>query len=69
LPDGHKLWPAWLRKIDTLLEDEAVIEVVAQALEIATSRSLATPRLSPPRTAALPPPRMKRRRSRAGSGA
>jgi IS5 family transposase len=27
------LWPDWLRKIDTLLEDEAVIEVVAQALE------------------------------------
>jgi hypothetical protein len=21
LPDGHKLWPDWLRKIDTLLED------------------------------------------------
>ena len=33
LPDGHKLWPDWLRKIDTLLEDEAVIEVVAAALE------------------------------------
>jgi IS5 family transposase len=33
LPDGHKLWPDWLRKIDRLLEDEAVIEVVAQALE------------------------------------
>ena len=33
LPDGHKLWPDWLRKIDTLLEDEAVIEVVAEALE------------------------------------
>ena len=33
LPDGHKLWPDWLRKIDTQLEDEAVIEVVAQALE------------------------------------
>ena len=33
LPDGHKLWPEWLRKFDTLLEDEAVIEVVAQALE------------------------------------
>jgi transposase-like protein DUF772/DDE family transposase len=33
LPDGHKLWPDWLRKIDTLLEDEAVIDVVAQALE------------------------------------
>ena len=33
LPDGHKLWPDWLRKIDTLLEDEAVIESVAQGLE------------------------------------
>ena len=33
LPDGHKLWPDWLRTIDTLLEDEAVIETVAQALE------------------------------------
>ena len=33
LPDGHKLWPDWLRRIATLLEDEAVIEVVAQALE------------------------------------
>lgn len=34
LPDGHKLWPDWLRRIDTVLEDEAVIEVVAQALEV-----------------------------------
>jgi hypothetical protein len=33
LPDRHKLWPDWLRKIDTLLEDDAVIEVVAQGLE------------------------------------
>jgi hypothetical protein len=33
LPDGHKLWPDWLCKIDTLLEDEAVLEVVAHALE------------------------------------
>jgi Transposase domain (DUF772) len=33
LSDGHKLWPDWLRRIDTQLEDEAVIEVVAQALE------------------------------------
>lgn len=32
LPDGHKLWSDWLRRIDTLLEDEAVIEAVAQAL-------------------------------------
>ena len=28
LPDGHKLWPDWLRRIDTLLEDEAVIDTV-----------------------------------------
>jgi IS5 family transposase len=34
LPDSHKLWPDWLRKIDTLLEDEAVIDVVAQVLEV-----------------------------------
>jgi IS5 family transposase len=33
LPDGHKLWSEWLRKIDVLLEDDAVIDVVAQALE------------------------------------
>jgi IS5 family transposase len=33
LPDGHKLWPDWLRRIDTLLEDEAVIDAVASALE------------------------------------
>jgi IS5 family transposase len=32
LPDGHKLWPDWLRRIDTLLDDEAVIETVAEAL-------------------------------------
>ena len=32
LPDGHKLWPDWLRKIDTLLEDEGVIDVVAQGV-------------------------------------
>jgi transposase, IS5 family len=33
LPDGHKLWPDWLRRIDALLEDEAVIDTVVQALE------------------------------------
>jgi IS5 family transposase len=33
LPDSDKLWPAWLKRIDTLLEDEAVIETVAAALE------------------------------------
>src|SRR3954464_8802511 len=33
LPDAEKLWPAWLKRIDTVLEDEAVIETVAAALE------------------------------------
>jgi IS5 family transposase len=33
LPDSDKLWPDWLKRIDTLLEDEAVIETVASALE------------------------------------
>lgn len=33
LPDGHKLWPDWLRRIDTVLEDESVLDVVVQALE------------------------------------
>ncbi len=39
LPDGHKLWPDWLRKIDTLLEDEAVIEVVARRWKRAGRRA------------------------------
>ena len=33
LPDGHKLWPDWLRRIDTVLENESVLDVVVQALE------------------------------------
>jgi IS5 family transposase len=33
LPDSDKLWPDWLKRIDTLLEDEAVIDTVATALE------------------------------------
>ena len=33
LPDADKLWPTWLKRIDTLLEDEAVIDAVATALE------------------------------------
>ena len=48
LPDGHKLWPDWLRRIDTLLEDEAVIEVVAQALENRWPQSRRRGRLGTP---------------------
>jgi len=33
LPDGDKLWPAWLKRIDQVLEDDAVIDTVATALE------------------------------------
>lgn len=33
LPDADKLWPDALRRIDQLLDDEALIEVVAQGLE------------------------------------
>lgn len=33
LPDADKLWPESLRRIDALLEDEAVLETVAHALE------------------------------------
>jgi transposase, IS5 family len=48
LPDGHKLWPDWLRKIDTLLEDDTVIEVVAQALEQRWPQSRRRGRLGTP---------------------
>ena len=48
LPDGHKLWPDWLRTIDTLLEDDAVTEVVAQALERRWPQSRRRGRLGTP---------------------
>lgn len=48
LPDGHKLWPDWLRRMDTALEDEAVIEVVAQALEQRWPQSRRRGRLGTP---------------------
>ena len=48
LPDGHKLWPDWLRKIDTVLEEDAVIDVVAQALEKRWPQSRRRGRLGTP---------------------
>lgn len=33
LPDAHKLWPADLRRIDELLDDDEVLEVIARGLE------------------------------------
>jgi IS5 family transposase len=48
LPDGHKLWPDWLRKIDTLLEDDGVIDVVTHALEARWPQSRRRGRLGTP---------------------
>jgi hypothetical protein len=48
LPDGQKLWPDWLRQIDPLLEDDAVIEVVAQGLEARWPQSRRRGRLGTP---------------------
>src|SRR5215510_7145186 len=42
------LWPDWLRRMDTALEDEAVIEVVAQALEKRWPQSRRRGRLGTP---------------------
>jgi len=48
LPDGHKLWPDWLRKIDTVLEDDDVIDVVTRALEARWPQSRRRGRLGTP---------------------
>src|SRR5262244_2463080 len=48
LPDGHKLWPDWLRRIDSALEDDTVIDVVAQALEKRWPQSRRRGRLGTP---------------------
>jgi IS5 family transposase len=45
---GTNLWPDWLRKIDTMLEDDAVIEVVAHALEARWPQSRRRGRLGTP---------------------
>jgi IS5 family transposase len=48
LPDGHKLWPDWLRRIDAALEDDTVIDVVAHALEQRWPQSRRRGRLGTP---------------------
>ena len=53
LPDGHKLWPDWLRRVDTLLEDEAVTEVVATAPEARWPQSRRRGRLGTPAEAVI----------------
>lgn len=39
LPDADKLWPADLRRIDVLLEDEAMLEPIVTALEARWAQS------------------------------
>lgn len=38
LPDADKLWDPMLRRIDTLLDDEALVDRIADALRVATRR-------------------------------
>ncbi len=54
LPDVEKLWPADLRRIDTLLEDEPVLEPIVTALEArwAHSRRRGRPGTRPRRCSA-----------------
>jgi hypothetical protein len=50
LPDSDKLWPDWLKRIDTLLEDEAVIDTVASSSSNGGRRAArAVARARPPR--------------------
>ena len=39
VPDADKLWPDALRRIDRLIDDEALVEVVADALSAAGRRA------------------------------
>ena len=48
LPDADKLWPAALRRIDQLIDDEALVEVIATALEQRYPKSRRRGRLGTP---------------------
>lgn len=48
LPDADKLWPDALRRIDQLLDDEALVEVIAAALERRWPQSRRRGRLGTP---------------------
>jgi len=48
LPDGDKLWEPELRQIDTVLDDDALIERVAEALETRRPKSRTRGRLGTP---------------------
>jgi len=48
LPDADKPWPAELRRIDELLDDDEVIEVIARGLETRWPASRRRGALEPP---------------------
>ena len=48
LPDADKLWPAALRRIDQLIDDEALVEGIAEALERRWAQSYRRGRPGPP---------------------
>jgi IS5 family transposase len=53
LPDGHKLWDDELRAIDPILDDEAIVELVAEALRRRRPLSAVRGRLGTPATVVL----------------
>ena len=53
LADGHKLWDDELRAIDTVLDDEAIVELVADALRRRRPLSAIRGRLGTPATVVL----------------
>src|SRR5881628_2824713 len=53
LPDGDKLWNPALRRIDAALEDETLVELIAEALERRHPESRRRGRLGTPATVVL----------------
>src|SRR5436309_291720 len=53
LPDGDKLWDSTLRRIDTVLDDDVLIDRVAEALARRHPQSRRRGRLSTPATVVL----------------
>src|SRR5437899_7873508 len=53
LPDGDKLWDSTLRQIDTLLDDDVLVDRVAEALARRHPQSRRRGRLGTPATVVL----------------
>jgi hypothetical protein len=59
LPDADKLWPTDLRRIDALLEDEAMLEPIVAALEARWAQSRRRGRPGTPAETVLRMPLLK----------